>query len=241
MQFANTRLALFHMLAVLYATQGTAPAAPPQVVSIECDMIVLPRGLARALIPQFQDDATVDQAWEGLQPKIRSGEATLTAHLLSKCVAGEKVESSAAQEVRYPTAYSFAGSKTPQELTKENALQELKAWSPAVVESVESETRKVGPSLSADVRVSPDADWVTLSGSIDHVRLLRMSKFDLGALASGEQVTMERPVFHSEISHLNLQVRSGQRVLAAIHTLPGDQGLELFLLKATVGKAGDAP
>jgi len=223
------------------SAKAPKPTAPQPTVSIECDIVVLPRALARPFIPQLEDAATAPQAWERLQALIHSGEAALAAHLEAKGLAGKQLDSGATKGVRYPTEYVFAGPNPPHDFTKEYALEEMKAWFPAAVESVEFETRNVGPRLSAEFDLSSGASWGKLSAVVENVRFLRLSKFDLGVLASGEHVTMERPIFHSAKSSLYFPLRSGQRVLGAIETLPGDQGVEFVLLKATIEAAAKRP
>lgn len=218
------------------ATFAEDPAAPHWSVLAECQMIVLPQKLALPLIPGLLDDKGFAKAYADLQTLLEKDQAKLVADLIVKGVAGADLASESSEEIRYPT--EFEPPQFPQEVTRENIVEVLKSWPLIGPSPTAFEMRRTGPILEVHADVSTDGEWLYANLKPQHTRLLRYEKFATGLLPSGKTMFVEQPQFYTVSSTLTLQVHSGQWLLAGIHTLPAEQGLELFILRLTAQKTG---
>ncbi len=208
-------------------------------LSAECQMIVLPQKLALPLIAELNDDTKVEAAWTTAQQMIARGDATLVANLILKGEAGKLLLSSSVEEVRYPT--EFDPPHLPQNVPKEKLVEVLKNWPLVGITPTAFETRHVGATLELNATVSDDGAWISAEVTPQHVRLLRMDRFDAGTMPSGEHLTVEQPQFLSLKNSLKMHLRLGQRTLVGVHKLPGEESkMELFLLRITAQKTGGA-
>ena len=230
------------LIALGFAVSVLADDAVSQArwsLSAECQMIVLPQKLALPLIAEMNDDAKMEAAWATAQRMIAGGEATLVANLILKGEAGKLLLQSSVEEVRYPT--EFDPPHLPQNVPKEKILEVLKNWPVVGITPTAFETRHVGTTLELNATVSDDGEWISAEVTPQHVRLLRMDKFDAGTMPSGEHLTVEQPQFLSLKNSLKMHLRLGQRTLVGVHKLPGEENkMELFLLRITARKTGSA-
>ena len=204
----------------------------------ECQMLVLPQKLALPLIADLNDDAKIEAAWAAAQQMIARGDATLVANLDLKGEAGKPLLSASVEEVRYPT--EFDPPQLPQDVPKEKIAEVLKSWPVVGITPTAFETRNVGTTLELNATVSDDGEWISADVTPQHVRLLRMDKFDAGTMPSGEHLTVEQPQFLALKNTLKMHLRSGQRMLVGVHKLPGDENkMALFLLRVTALKTGN--
>jgi len=233
---------LLNLAAVLgFATGASADdeiAKARWSLTAECQMLVVPQKLALTLIPELLDDATFTQAWERLQPLLATGEVKQVAHLIVRGQAGAKLSSASVEEFRYAT--EFDPVKLPEDVPKEKAVEFLKHWPLVGITPLAFETRNIGPSLELQANVSEDGEWLTARVNPMHVRLLRMEKIDAGVLPSGVHLSVEQPQFYTVQSVLEMHLSAGQRILAGVHTLLGNEGLELFILRITTQRTGAA-
>ena len=85
--------------------------------------------------------------------------------------------------------------------------------------------------------MSDDGEWIFAQVTPEHVRLLRLDKFDAGTTASGEHLCIEQPRFLTLKISLQMHLGSGQRTLIGVHKLPGDEEqMELFFLRIETRK-----
>jgi hypothetical protein len=208
-------------------------------VAVECDILVIPTKVAPAVLPQLENDATTEMAWEALQPSLAAGEVARVAHLMVKGASEEVLNIAASKEVRYPSGY---GRDDPGfDPHKDPTAEELKKWPPAVFTPGELWTRGVGPSLKVEVKVAEGGGWISADCELDHVRELGTLKFDLGQTAAGQKVSGEQPIFHSVLTRSTFRLRNGSRVLVSTQTLPENGGYEVMLFKATARKLEEKP
>ena len=199
-------------------------------VTAECQMIVLPQKLALPLLPQLNDEATIESAYAQLQEWIAKGDAQLAAHIVAKALDGEKAEAVAVEEFRYATEYD------PPHLPTESPvnLEVLKAWPVVGITPTAFETRNIGASLEFECRVQSYRNVILTTCVPQQVRFLRWVKADAGVLPDGKRLFVEQPIFHSVKTTSIVALRNGQRVLLGVHKLPEPaDALELFVLKVS--------
>ena len=185
----------------------------------------------------MNDDEKIEDAWAKAQQMIARGEATLEANLDLKGEAEQKLSAESVEEVKYPT--EFDPPQLPQDVPKEKIAEVLKHWPIVGITPTTFETRNVGATLEMNATVSDDGTWISAEVVPQHVRLLRMEKFDAGTMPSGERLSIEQPHFLALKNTLKMHVRSGQRALVGIHKLPGDRNeIELFILRVDARKTG---
>ena len=224
------------LLAVLSGTGLRAEDEPKPLwgITAECQMVIVPATLAIQVIPELSEDATIDKAWEKLKAQIVGGEVKISAQIILKTIVGQKGVSHAGEELRYPTEFSPPDlpNNILNETSAEKVQEVLKHWPLVGFTPTTFETRDLGAILEFQSS-SDDGRNFRVQGQLKHTRFLRFAKYDAGVIASGEHLTIDQPIFHSCTSTLDLNLRSGQRVLIGTHTLPGEEGVELFLMRVT--------
>jgi len=216
-------------LAVISAVIGDDAPPPRWTLTAECQMVILPAKLAATVVPALSDDGTIEQAWEKLQPQIASGEVKLVSQLHLKGNTGKKLETQTAEGLPYPT--EFNPPQAPNNVPV--PPEQLKNWPLVGFAPTALEWREVGTRLELQAEASADGQLLDAQITPQHVRFLRFVKYDAGVLPNGDHLSISQPIFHTCRSNLSLYLRSGQRVLVGIHTLPADEGVELFLLRIT--------
>jgi hypothetical protein len=235
---ARTLLTLAIVLGLAAAHAEDEIAKPRWSLTAECQMLVVPSKLALTVVPELLDDATFTQAWERLQPLLATGEVKQVADLIVRGQAGAKLSSRTAEEFRYAT--QFDPPQLPENVPKGKEIEILKNWPVVGITPTAFEARYVGPSLEVQANVSEDGEWLTARVDSSHVRLLRMDKFDAGVLPSGGHLAVEQPQFHTVRSALEMHLHAGQRSLVGVHSLPENEGYELFILRVTTQRTGVA-
>jgi hypothetical protein len=234
---AMSPIFLVVLMMVARAWADDATAKPNWNLTVECLMVTVPQALALSLIEELSDDLKIEAAWTRLQKMIAKGEAKLVANLVGKGGPGEDGSSESVQEFRYPT--EFDPPQLPSGVPPEKIAETLKNWPIVGVTPRTFETRNVGAKLHFNGGVSEDGKWVYLEAEVEHVRLLRLDKWDAGLMPSGERLTVEQPQLMSLKNTLKLQLGDGQRVLAGVHKLPDQENvIELFILRVSVRKSG---
>jgi hypothetical protein len=202
----------------------------------ECQMVTLPQKAALLLIPDLSDETKIEAAWISLQQMIVRGEATLVANIVLVAKSGERVVSESIEEFRYPTEYDPPQLPDP----KESNAEVVKNWPVSGITPTAFETRNVGAVLELTGNVTKDGEWIDVATQPQHVRLLRMAKYDAGVRPSGERLFVEQPQFLTLTNTLEVRVRHGQRLLVGVHKLPDEEArMELFLLRVGAQKTGD--
>jgi hypothetical protein len=230
-------LAVLAMIARACADDQSAK--PHWNLTVECQMVTLPQALALPLIEELSDDLKIEAAWARLQKLIAKGEAKLVANLVGKGGPGEDGSSESVQEFRYPT--EFDPPQLPSGVPPEKIAETLKNWPIVGVTPTTFETRNVGAMLKFSGGVSEDGKWIFLEAEVQHVRLLRMDKWDVGLMPSGQRLTIEQPQLMSLKNTLKLQLGDGQRMLAGVHKLPDQENIiEFFILRVSARKSGAA-
>jgi hypothetical protein len=219
----------------LHAQEAATPAAGWSVTA-ECQMLVLPQKLALAVMPGLLDDDAFDKEWEGVKAKIQKGEIKLAADVIVAGEAGKKLQSDTGEEFRYPI--EFNPPDLPHNIPEKKAEELLKMWPAITITPTAFETRALGASATVTAAVSPDGQWVSAEVKLQDVRFIRSIKYDAGVLASGEHLGVEQPQFYSAKSELSVQMRSGWWQVVGSHVLPGDEGMEVFLLRLSAKRAG---
>ena len=235
----HRRLFLFIVAVGLVASgrADDAVSAARWSLQAECQMLVMPQKLALPLIADLSDDAKIEAAWAAAQQMIARGDATLAANLVLNGEAGKALLSESVEELRYAT--EFDPPQLPQDVPKEKIAEVLKNWPVIGITPTNFETRNLGAMLELNATVSDDGEWISADVTPQHVRLLRMDKFDAGTMPSGEHLTVEQPQFLALKSTLKMHLRSRQRTLVGVHKLPGDENkMELFILRVTARKTG---
>jgi hypothetical protein len=215
-----------------------AAAAAKCNVTAECQMLVLPTKLALTVIPGLLDDGSFDKAWDGVKAKIQAGEIKLAADLVVTGDSGSKLQSSSGQEFRYPV--EFNPPDFPSNIPENNAAEFLKHWPAVTITPTAFETRALGPSATITATVSEDGKWISAEVLLQDVRFLHSTKYDAGVLASGEHLGVEQPQFFSAKSELNLHSQGGWWQLVGSHMLPGNEEMELFVLRLKAKRTGSA-
>jgi hypothetical protein len=199
-------------------------------VIAECQMVVVPQKLVWPFIPDLSDEEKIEGAWAKLQQMIERGEATLVSTLTAHGGSGERIVAESIEEVRYATEYTPP--QLPEKIPGRKAEELLKKWPYVGITPTAFETRNVGTTLELTATVSGDGQWISLQAAPTHVRFLRFVKIDGGILSSGERLSVEQPYFSSLKDTLSLQIHPGQRVLAGVHKIPGEESnMELFFLR----------
>ncbi|RYD83851.1 MAG: hypothetical protein EOP84_07125 [Verrucomicrobiaceae bacterium] len=211
---------------------------PHWIITAECQMILVPQKLALELIPELSDDGKIDTSWERGQKLIVQGEIEVLGKLLLKGDADEKMVAESIEEMRYPIRFDTPN--IPHDLSKQNALEVLKAWPAVAVIPTSFETRNIGQTLEMETFVSDDGQWIDMNVVAQHIRFLRWVKFDAGRLANGERLSIEQPHMHVLRNTQSLRMRNGQRVLLGVHRPPepNQKSFELFVLQVKATKAG---
>ena len=214
------------------AQEPAGAAKARWMVLAECQMVVIPNKRALDVIEELNDPATVEKGWEKLKTQIAAGEAKVVGQMSTKTNAGQKATAESIEELRYPT--EFSPPDLPPGILNEPSLEKvqelLKRWPSIGFTPTAFETRNVGPTVELEI---DSEDGVNFHAQMvfSHVRFLRFAKYDAGVMASGEHLTVDQPIFQTCKSQVEVNVRAGERLLLGTHTLPGDEGVELFLFK----------
>jgi hypothetical protein len=222
------------VLSIALVSLAEEPGARRWNITAECQMVTLSQKLALPLVSELNDETKIEAAFARLQELIGKGDAQLVANIVAKARDGEKIISENVEELRYATQFN-----PPQvpEKAPEN-LEVLKAWPVVGITPTAFDTRHVGAVLELEVTVAGEAKAIHIAANPMHVRFLRWSKTDAGALADGKHLFVEQPIFHLVKSMSSLTVRNGQRVLLGVHKLPEPaETMELFLLKVSAAPA----
>jgi hypothetical protein len=204
-------------------------------IAAECHAIILPEKLALRLLPELSDGRTIEQAWKEVSEKIESGEIELRASSVARGRAGDRLVSEAVEEVRYPTEYDPP--TIPDKFPPVDVIGFLMAW-PVCITPTAFETRNVGHTLELNARVSRDGGMLDLDVATTDVRFLRWARYAGARLATGEELAVEQPIFHSMKNQSSLGLPNGKRVLLGIHKVPPPgKGFEVFIFKATATRS----
>ena len=102
------------------------------------------------------------------------------------------------------------------------------------------EKEQVGTSLELTAKTSTDGKWISAEIIARHVRLLGLTKFEVGVRPSGERLNVEQPHFSTMKNILTLHVANGQRTLLGVHKMSGDdKTMEIFVLKLRTQKPSE--
>jgi hypothetical protein len=233
---------LFGLLALM--TVGAAAQYPATAGSpapryrAECQMIIVPQADALAMLPELQDEARIEAAFERLRGLIGLGGADLAAELVIRGNLGVKSVAETIEEFRYGS--EFEPPQLPSEVPKENAAEVLKQWPLVGITPTAFETRNVGQTLELEVTREKDRGPLLVSAVAQHVRFLRWVKIDGGRMSNGERLSVEQPIFHSMKTQSQFPVRSGERVLLGFHRVPEAKvpSFEFFLFRVVLEGEG---
>jgi hypothetical protein len=204
-------------------------------MAVEAQMVVVPSKLALELIPGLSDEESVEATLQKLKGLIGTGEAKLVGQISLKATSGQQVTGETIEEFRY--AVEFDPPDFPKNLQQdpEKAVAVLKAWPIIGYAPTTFETRNVGMTLEIEPVILPNG-LVYVRYAMQHVRFRRFQKYDAGVTTAGQHITIDQPIFFTCKTTSASNLRSGEPVLVGTHTLPDEEGIELFLMRVTVQK-----
>ena len=209
-------------------TSQAGPSATPAPtptdhwnVRIEALMVDMSQDKALALLPDLRDPAKIDGAVTQILAAIDHKEAILTGFPLVQTLDGERGDSEAIQEQRYPT--DFEPPSEPGVFGRPKPSPSPSLHNVAVPTAFE--TRSVGATLDVEPHVLQNGDWIRLSNIISR----RVIFLGFDTLAAN----VTSPRFVNLSTSTSITLRNGQRRLIAVHKLPHvENQIELVILQA---------
>ena len=199
-------------------------------------MVELPQDKALALLPDLNDDAKVDAAYDRIMAAVGRKEATLIGCPVVRSLSGQRATAETIDEIVYPT--QVQPPQLPQNLTvtsSDAALDDLNVS--ACPTSFEK--RNAGVVVEYEAVVKPDGKWIDVNIQPQHVVLQGYEKFEVGKTVKIEAALQQPKFFTTKVS-TSLLVRNGQRVLLGVHQLKGPENrVELDVLKVSATLVGD--
>ncbi len=219
-----------HLAALAMLACATPLRAGPGLwqIRVEVPVVSMPTGVALQLIPALRDPRQVEATVKNLQAQIARGEAALVAWPVVRTSIGQRGESEAIEEIRYPT--EFDPPQVPQNFsTASPAPHRPTEWVPKAYE-----TRNVGVTLEVTPTAIVDGTWIDLELNPLHTVFLGFNRLYASKAAWGPACIIDQPEFLTLKTTVSLSARSGEWKLLATFVVPKPEPhVELFLLRAT--------
>lgn len=224
-----TIVALFALL----ATAALAADSAPLNVTLDVQMVALPRTTALPLVADLRNPEKTEAACAKIQELLAAGTAQLIAWPMVTTHSGQRAIAENIQEIRYAT--EFEPSSVEINLTeKDGAITKQ----PSEIQGIDHpvtptsfETRNAGATLEVEPVIHPDDGTISVNLVAQHVRLRGMRKIviESGAI----KTALEQPDFVTNKTQTSVSLKNGQHLLLGLFLTdePADH-LELFLLKA---------
>jgi|GEM_PF-1099957 len=200
-------------------------------IHIQFVAVVLPEATAQALVEEFDDDSKSAAAAAKAMAAVQRGEGEIAGTLLAHLHSGDEAKAEDIKEVRYALSFNdpvFPNLDSKEELARVPKDQPEIAFVPDGFES-----RHTGLSISAKAEVSASGQGITLQAEVTHTRFLGWDQFLAGIAPGGAKLFIPQPRFTTARDSQTIALRSGESVLAGVHTVPEQpHKTELFILKA---------
>ena len=211
---------------------------PSPNISVELQVVALPRAAALPLMRELLDPTKTEQAYEKIQGMLVAGTARLVGWPTLVTRPGQRTVAEGVTEFRYPTEFSSGGVGIYLTADGKDFLKQDAKISGVPLDAVPTsfETRNLGVTLELDPMLASDDQMIDVNVRAQNTWLKEMRSVKIERDVN-EKITVEQPVIGANNVTTFLSLKSGQRVLLGSFTnSEAPDHMELFLFKVEVRK-----
>jgi len=203
-------------------------------VFAECRMVTLPQKLAIRVINQADTDEA--GAWNQVDELLKSGEAHLTADLVTLQRNGEQATATNMAASRTPT--EFEPNQFPRRLPKEQIQPAFGSWPVLGMTPTAFSILDTGEAISLEAIVSRNGQSADLKLDVQDSHFLESWNCDYAELPDGKRLALKLPSLQTLQNQISARVRNGEKILLGVHKLSNpEKTFELFFLRLTISAA----